>query len=297
MAAPDAARDEVLPLPRTSAEIHDAVATAPAAPVRQRDALPEQVALPQLPAHLLELGAVGRLAGRLLQNLDSGTGGTVTWLNHYSALRSLHADVPLEEFDYLGLDGIFLCRLVRTDAPRTSADLLLPVLLERSRSIRIALVGSTPETLAAVTAKIEAEYGHRVVLARDGYAGLHEPAELRRELQRAGAELVVVGLGAPIQDFWALQLRTPGMLVVTCGGWLDQFTAEAYYPSWAYPLRLNWLVRLAREPRRLWRRYTVDAVRALWNRSALIDFVTGRGARPLLAATAEPDAPAGLAVA
>jgi exopolysaccharide biosynthesis WecB/TagA/CpsF family protein len=276
MAVPDAAREDVLPL---------------------SGLLPARDALPELPAHLVELGAVGRLTGLLLQNLNRGTGGTVTWLNHHSALRSLRADVPLEEFDYLGLDGIFLCKLVGSSAPRTSADLLLPVLLERSRYLRIALIGSTAETLAAVSAKIETEYGHRVVLARDGYAGLPEPADLRRELLRAGAELVVVGLGAPLQDFWALELRTPGTLVVTCGGWLDQFTAAAYYPSWAYPLRLNWLVRLAREPRRLWRRYTVDAVRALAARSALVAFVTGRGARPLLAAAAEPDAPAGLVVA
>ena len=126
---------------------------------------------------------------------------------------------------------------------------------------------------------------------------------LRGELQRAGAELVVVGLGAPLQDFYALELRAPGMLVVTCGGWLDQFCAVSYYPSWAYPLRLNWLVRLAREPRRLWRRYSVDALRALRARRALVEFVTGRGSRPLLAAADVPDMPerperpAGLAVA
>jgi hypothetical protein len=50
---------------------------------------------------------------------------------------------------------------------------------------------------------------------------------------------------------------------MTCGGFLDQILQSNYYPAWAYPLRLNWLVRLAREPRRLWRRYTVEAVVAL----------------------------------
>jgi hypothetical protein len=50
-------------------------------------------------------------------------------------------------------------------------------------------------------------------------------------------------------------------------------------------LRLNWLVRLAREPRRLWRRYTVDAVRAVRARADLIGYVTGVGERPLAAAS------------
>ena len=50
---------------------------------------------------------------------------------------------------------------------------------------------------------------------------------------------------------------------LSCGGFLDQVLRPGYYPAWAYPLRLNWLIRLAREPRRLWRRYTVDAVLAV----------------------------------
>jgi hypothetical protein len=53
-------------------------------------------------------------------------------------------------------------------------------------------------------------------------------------------------------------------------------------------LRLNWLVRLAREPKRLWRRYTIDAVRALRARAKLVDYVTGLGARPLEAVASGP---------
>jgi beta-1,4-glucosyltransferase len=56
---------------------------------------------------------------------------------------------------------------------------------------------------------------------------------------------------------------------LTCGGFLDQALQVNYYPAWAYPLRLNWLVRVLREPRRLWRRYTVDAVRAVAARAEL----------------------------
>ncbi|MGY1820428.1 WecB/TagA/CpsF family glycosyltransferase [Geodermatophilus sp. SYSU D00079] len=216
--------------------------------------------------------------------LRTRAGGVLTWLNHYSALQALHAGVPLDEFDYLGLDGVFLSRIVRAEVPRTSADLLLPVVLARCAPLRIALVGSTPETLAAVVARIESEYRHRVVLTRDGYSGLPEPHQLRQELQEARVDLVVVALGAPRQDLYALQLRTPGVLVATCGGWLDQYAGGDYYPSWAYPLRLNWLVRLCREPRRLWRRYTVDAVRATRAAGELTDYVMGLGGRALRAA-------------
>ncbi|RBY89596.1 WecB/TagA/CpsF family glycosyltransferase [Blastococcus sp. TF02A-30] len=236
-------------------------------------------------------------AAVLAESIEQRRGGTVTWFNHYSGLRALQAGVPVDRFDYLGLDGVFLCHLVRTEGCRTSADLVMPLLLERTQGLRIALIGSRSGTLSAVAEKITAEYGHQVVLVRDGYDELPEPAELRRQLGAARVQLAVVGLGAPKQDFYVLDAATPGVLVTTCGGWLDQFTAEAYYPAWAYPLRLNWLVRLAREPRRLWRRYTVDAARALRARAALTEYVTVRGRRPLDAAerptgSASADAPA-----
>jgi exopolysaccharide biosynthesis WecB/TagA/CpsF family protein len=239
--------------------------------------------------------AADRLAEIMLAGLSEDTGRVVTWLNHYTAMQSMQDGVPLDQFDCLGLDGILLRHLVDADVPRTSADLVLPVVLEHPTPLRIALIGSTAETLAGVAAKIEAKHGHDVVLVRDGYAGLPDPVELRRQLQDAGVQVAVVGLGAPLQDRYALALRSPGLLVATCGGWLDQFAAGSYYPSWAYPLRLNWLVRLAREPQRLWRRYSVDALRAVRARAALTDYVTGLGGRPLhtaASASRPTDAPA-----
>lgn len=245
------------------------------------------IAIGELP----EKAPVEHFAGLLAGELARGAGGVVTWLNHHSALLALRAGVPLDEFDYLGLDGIFLCRLVQSAVPRTSADLLLPVLLGgQAPGLRIALIGSTAETLRTVADKVSADYGHDVVLVRDGYAGLPEPAELRRALVAAQAQVVIVGLGSPLQDRYALALRTPGLLVLTCGGWLDQFAGGTYYPAWAYPLRLNWLVRVAREPKRLWRRYTIDGVRALRARKDLLRYITGTGRRPL-AATVNSAAP------
>jgi exopolysaccharide biosynthesis WecB/TagA/CpsF family protein len=224
------------------------------------------------------------VAARLAWDIEARAGGTMTWFNHYSALQAVRAGVPVHQFDYLALDGLFLCHLLRVTGCRTSADLVLPLVLERTRNLRIALIGSTAETLRLVADKIHAEYGHRVVLMRDGYDQLPEPAALRRQLKAAGVQLAVVGLGAPKQDFYALDLATPGIFVATCGGWLDQFSQDAYYPPWAYRLRLNWLVRLAREPRRLWRRYTVDAVRAVRARRTLVEYVTVLGRGPLAAA-------------
>jgi beta-1,4-glucosyltransferase len=89
--------------------------------------------------------------------------------------------------------------------------------------------------------------------------------------------VVLVGLGAVRQERWALAVRRRLQtgLVMTCGGFFDQLGLERpYYPAWAYPLRLNWAVRLVREPRRLWHRYTVEAMQAVAGREAFRDGVT-----------------------
>jgi exopolysaccharide biosynthesis WecB/TagA/CpsF family protein len=91
---------------------------------------------------------------------------------------------------------------------------------------------------------------------------------LRELVQRIQPDMVLVGLGAGLQEQVLLEAASamPRGYALTCGGFLDQVLHPGYYPGWAYPLRLNWLVRLAREPRRLWRRYTVGALLAVARR-------------------------------
>ena len=224
-------------------------------------------------------------AQQLAQDVAARRGGTITWLNHYSAVRSMEQGVDVSGFTYIGIDGILLRRLVAPKAPRTSADLVLPLLLERTRSgCRVALIGSTAPNLRAAISHLESLPSRpRVVYARDGYDGLSLPAEAAAELCQLDVEVVIVGLGAPLQDRYVLELAECGLtgaLLATCGGWLDQVTQPTYYPGFAYRIKLNWLIRLAREPRRLWRRYTVDAVRAYRRRSELWSYVRNRGERP-----------------
>ncbi|MGY1635471.1 WecB/TagA/CpsF family glycosyltransferase [Geodermatophilus sp. SYSU D00742] len=193
---------------------------------------------------------------------------SVSWLNHHSAQVVLRRTPEvLDELTYIGVDGLLLRRILGRTAPRTSADLVLPALLGRLRAPRVAIVGGTPAALPGVRRAIARLLppGGRIVAVRDGFEGLPRGRELDRWLARHRPTVVLAGLGAPLQDEFVCEVarRLPTGLAVTCGGFLDQVQQEGYYPKWAYPLKLNWLVRLAREPRRLWRRYTVDAVTAV----------------------------------
>jgi exopolysaccharide biosynthesis WecB/TagA/CpsF family protein len=209
-----------------------------------------------------------------------GRGGlTVTWLNHFTAQ---HAEAAtLRHIDAIGIDGTLLQLLLGRNAPaRTSADLLLPVLLARDATAdaRIALIGGRPGRAAAAASRL----GERVVVAADGYAELARLREDPSPLAAEAPDIVLLGLGAGLQDAVALELADvlPRAAIFTVGGWLDQLAAaETYFPRWVHALRLGWAWRLVHEPRRLLRRYTVDALEAARRRQAI---------RALLADTTRP---------
>ena len=204
---------------------------------------------------------------------DGQTAASVSWVNHHSVLAVTRTSPQvLGELTYLGVDGLLLRRLLGRTIPRTSADLVLPALLSRLRSPRVAIVGGTAESLPGAHAAIMQLLppDGRIVGCRDGYAGLPR-ADLAAWLARVRPTVVIAGLGAPLQDEFVCEVARllPSGLALTCGGYLDQVQQEHYYPFWAYPLKLNWLVRLVREPGRMWRRYTVDALAAMRVRSEL----------------------------
>jgi N-acetylglucosaminyldiphosphoundecaprenol N-acetyl-beta-D-mannosaminyltransferase len=87
--------------------------------------------------------------------------------------------------------------------------------------------------------------------------GLEETA---RAVRAAKPDLLFVGLGAPKQEYWifehALQLSIPVSIGV--GGTFEMVAGVVpRAPRWMQNLGCEWLFRLSREPRRLWRRYLI----------------------------------------
>ena len=84
--------------------------------------------------------------------------------------------------------------------------------------------------------------------------------DLRRELRRTMPHILWVGLGAPKQDLWMRRMSSildvPVMVGVGAG--IDYLAgAKRAAPTALRHVGLEWLFRLAAEPRRLWRRYLV----------------------------------------
>jgi N-acetylglucosaminyldiphosphoundecaprenol N-acetyl-beta-D-mannosaminyltransferase len=90
-----------------------------------------------------------------------------------------------------------------------------------------------------------------------------EMARLVEQINASNADILHVCLPTPLQQAWvwefASQLNVP--VIITGGAYLDHVAERMYwYPAWMVKARLCWAYRLAREPRRLWKRYSLDLI-------------------------------------
>ncbi len=85
-----------------------------------------------------------------------------------------------------------------------------------------------------------------------------EEDAIAEEMNRSGADVIWVGVGAPKQEKWmaALRDRLDAPVLVGVGAAFDFHAGLVpQAPVWMQSAGLEWAYRLAREPRRLWRRY------------------------------------------
>ncbi len=88
----------------------------------------------------------------------------------------------------------------------------------------------------------------------------NEEQTMIADINESGARIIWIGLGSPKQDLWMARYRpllTPPLLVAV-GAAFDFFTGrQPQAPRWMQRGGLEWLYRLAHDPRRLWRRYVI----------------------------------------
>ena len=85
-----------------------------------------------------------------------------------------------------------------------------------------------------------------------------ERAHVVDDVNRSGADVVWVGIGQPKQEKWMADYRDrlDAPVLVGVGAAFDFHAGLVpQAPDWMQRMGLEWLYRLAHEPRRLWRRY------------------------------------------
>lgn len=151
---------------------------------------------------------------------------------------------------------------------------LFRLVLDRGRvqGLTHFFLGSTDETLTALVEEVETAYAGVKI------AGTYSPpfspkidekfiADCLRAIEVSKPDIVWVGLGTPKQDFVASLLcerfAAPSVGVGAAFDFVAGSVPEA--PRWVRTLSFEWLYRFMREPRRLWRRYTVEIVRFVYS--------------------------------
>lgn len=125
----------------------------------------------------------------------------------------------------------------------------------------VFLFGGTEDLLDRLCANLQGQFpGLRIAGRRASRFRALDPGEwdeLMGAIQDSGAAITFVGLGCPRQEVWVYEARERLSMPVLAVGAAFNFHAGMLRqaPGWMQRLGLEWLFRLAVEPRRLWKRY------------------------------------------
>lgn len=176
------------------------------------------------------------------------------------------------------IDGAPLVRRTRiltgTSWPLLAGSDLLPPLLDTAWRCQatVGFLGGTAHMHQLLRAVLDQRYPDLRLggLWSPSREELTDPAansRLLAAIQAAGIDLLVVCLGKPRQERWIQRYsEATGARVLLAFGAAADFLAgtATRAPTWVRRHDLEWLYRLVKEPRRLARRYFLQAPVALW---------------------------------
>jgi N-acetylglucosaminyldiphosphoundecaprenol N-acetyl-beta-D-mannosaminyltransferase len=150
----------------------------------------------------------------------------------------------------------------------SGSDFALPLArMAAARNLSMYLLGGSPGVAEEAAKRLTAETSVRICGIDASPVSLSAPDDaVVDRIARARPDLVLVALGAPKQEIWShrnLERLRPAVLLGV-GGTLDFLAGRVRRaPAWMSRSGVEWLFRLALEPRRLARRYLVNDPRFL----------------------------------
>jgi N-acetylglucosaminyldiphosphoundecaprenol N-acetyl-beta-D-mannosaminyltransferase len=211
---------------------------------------------------------LARAARFLVDKANAGTRLHVYFVNAHCvnvaardpAYASLLAECPLLFADGAGLALAGRLSGVRLQNNVNGTD-LFPEICRTAAALGtpIALLGSRPGVARACADRMEEKFpGLQVAWTGHGYLTDDEEQAKLDELNLSGARILFVAKGVPAQEHWiaANSGRLAPPVVLGVGALLDFYSGSiSRAPAVIRELRLEWLYRLLREPRRLAGRY------------------------------------------
>lgn len=187
-----------------------------------------------------------------------------------SAARDRDFFDALMRADLLLRDGSGMATLLKLQGKPPGLNLngtdLIPALIQRFKGQPLALFGTQDPYLQRALEHVQAQLAPGSDLVRaHGFNTVDWYVSLAHAQRSA---LIVLGMGMPRQEEVALALREQltHPCLIACGGAILDFlggkTPRA--PGWMQRSGMEWLYRLACEPRRLFKRYVVGNPLFVW---------------------------------
>jgi len=138
---------------------------------------------------------------------------------------------------------------------------------KNNKNVKIFLLGSVDDMAKVAKNKINAKVGREMVV------GAHSPSfgfdqndaeceNIIDKINRSGANVLVVGVGAPKQEKWIVKYKDslPGIKTFMALGAVIDFESGKIKraPKVFQKMHMEWFYRLMKEPGRLWKRYLIE---------------------------------------
>ncbi len=167
-------------------------------------------------------------------------------------------------------DGLGVTMACKMAGKKLAANLngtdLVPALLAAAaqQGKSVYLFGGTPGTVQKAAKTLMSNIpGLQIVGMRDGYRQALNEEQIVADINKSGADIVLVAMGVPLQDIWlhCNAHRIDADLTMGVGAALDFLAGNVIRaPKSMRYVGCEWIWRLACEPRRLAKRYLVGNV-------------------------------------
>jgi N-acetylglucosaminyldiphosphoundecaprenol N-acetyl-beta-D-mannosaminyltransferase len=211
---------------------------------------------------------------RLIRNGCRGEHGCIS---PTTLMRARDQPVYLDAisgFSLLTADGqsvVWASRWLGSPVPERVAgvDLMMALLPVAAREgYGVYLLGATPDVLRDAESAIVRSYpGIRIDGRRDGYFRDSEEVDVVADIAGSGAKLLFIAMPTPQKEYFVARHREElnVAFALGVGGTFDILAGRTKRaPRWMQRLALEWVFRVAQEPRRLARRYVVGNTRFIF---------------------------------
>ncbi|MBQ1171888.1 MAG: WecB/TagA/CpsF family glycosyltransferase [Lachnospiraceae bacterium] len=211
------------------------------------------------------------------------------WRGKYITFVNVHALMTaVEEKEYFRAQELAVCNFADgmpivylqkkqdyIQAARVAGPDFMDGILKLSGSYRHFFYGSSKETLDRLIDNIKEKYPDIQIagslapdfvetIEEDSFA-THFDADIQK-INESNPDFIWVGLGAPKQELFMMHAsgKVNGLMLGVGAAFDFLAGTQKRAPKWMQVIGLEWLFRLASDPKRLWKRYVVTNVKFLF---------------------------------